>query len=58
MSEPDDWQRSSYCAEGSSCVYIARGHEGRVLVAESPEPGTVLSVSPVAWAVFLSGGTG
>ncbi|MFD8983342.1 DUF397 domain-containing protein [Streptomyces sp. NPDC059564] len=54
---PNDWQRSSFCAEGDSCVYVARGHEDRVLVADTPTPETVITVSAPAWAVFLSGGT-
>ncbi|MER5811910.1 DUF397 domain-containing protein [Streptomyces sp. NPDC002033] len=52
MPEPD-WQRSSYCAEGSSCVYVAPGERGQVLIAESPRPGTVLTASTAAWAAFL-----
>ncbi|MET8754400.1 DUF397 domain-containing protein [Streptomyces sp. NPDC004667] len=48
-----DWQRSSYCAEGSSCVYVATSHEGRVLIADDPAPRTTLALSPAAWAVFL-----
>ncbi|MFB0632938.1 DUF397 domain-containing protein [Streptomyces sp. AB3(2024)] len=52
MPEPD-WQRSSYCAEGSSCVYVATAHEGQVLIADSPAPRTTLTLSPAAWAVFL-----
>ncbi|MFD8293781.1 DUF397 domain-containing protein [Streptomyces lavendulae] len=52
MPEPD-WQRSSYCAEGSSCVHVARPHEDRVLIADSPTPRTTLALSPAAWAVFL-----
>ena len=56
MPEPD-WQRSSYCAEGNSCVYVARSLEGRVLVGDSPEPEAVVAVSGAAWAVFLRGGT-
>ncbi|MFE2857236.1 DUF397 domain-containing protein [Streptomyces lavendulae] len=52
MPEPD-WQRSSYCAEGSSCVHVARPHEDRVLIADSPAPRTTLALSPAAWAVFL-----
>ncbi|MGW0364248.1 DUF397 domain-containing protein [Streptomyces sp. NPDC002990] len=57
---PYDWQRSSYCAEGNSCVYIATapgdGRAGHVLVAESGDPGgRVLRVAAHAWAALLDG---
>ncbi|MFD7258103.1 DUF397 domain-containing protein [Streptomyces sp. NPDC059874] len=53
----DDWQRSSYCAEGNSCVCVAPGGtRNHVLVAESADPGTrVLRVSVAAWAALLDG---
>ncbi|MGO4461016.1 DUF397 domain-containing protein [Streptomyces sp. M-16] len=50
---PEDWQRSSFCAEGDSCVYVARAHEDRVLIADSPAPRTTLALSPAAWTTFL-----
>ncbi|MEU2833623.1 DUF397 domain-containing protein [Streptomyces lavendulae] len=50
---PEEWQRSSFCAEGDSCVYVARPHEDRVLIADSPAPRTTLALSPAAWAAFL-----
>ncbi|MEU8462769.1 DUF397 domain-containing protein [Streptomyces sp. NPDC029003] len=50
-----DWQRSSHCAEGNSCVYVARRHAHRVLVSDSPAPGTVVALSSAAWGVFLRG---
>ncbi|KRV46871.1 hypothetical protein AQ490_08810 [Wenjunlia vitaminophila] len=40
------WQKSSYCAQGNSCVELARPSDGTVLLRESAEPGTVIATSP------------
>lgn len=48
-----EWQRSSYCAEGNSCVYAAPTQGNRVLVAESATSGTVVVATAAAWAAFL-----
>lgn len=49
------WQRSSRCASGDSCVYVATSPGGQVLVAASGEPaaGAVLRVSTAAWSGLL-----
>ncbi|MGW0364252.1 DUF397 domain-containing protein [Streptomyces sp. NPDC002990] len=55
------WRRSSRCASGDSCVYVATapgddggGDAGHVLVAESGDPGgRVLRVAAHAWAALV-----
>ncbi|AYV28357.1 MULTISPECIES: DUF397 domain-containing protein [Streptomyces] len=51
---PSHWKRSSHCAEGNACVYVATGPAGHVLVADSGEPGgRVLALTPVAWGSLV-----
>ncbi|MGW0391577.1 DUF397 domain-containing protein [Streptomyces sp. NPDC003042] len=47
------WQRSSYCAEGNSCVYVTPGGDDHVLVAESATPGTVIVTTAAAWGALV-----
>ncbi|MFG2979741.1 DUF397 domain-containing protein [Streptomyces sp. NPDC048258] len=47
------WQRSSRCASGDSCVYVTTAPGDCVLVAESPAPTRVLRTTPAAWAALL-----
>ncbi len=48
-----DWQKSSYCAQGDSCVHVASSH-GTVRVTESGDPtGAILRTTPAAWAALL-----
>ncbi|MER5869869.1 DUF397 domain-containing protein [Streptomyces sp. NPDC002044] len=54
----EEWQRSSHCAEGNSCVYVATapGSTGYVLVAGSPGDGPadrVVRVGDAAWTALL-----
>ncbi|MFF9567527.1 DUF397 domain-containing protein [Streptomyces sp. NPDC014685] len=50
MSSPA-WQKSSYCAQGDSCVHVAAPAPGTVSVTESGDPtGAVLRITPGAWA--------
>lgn len=35
------WQKSSYCGQGESCVYVAAG-EGTVMLTESADPSKVI----------------
>ncbi|MFE7241973.1 DUF397 domain-containing protein [Streptomyces sp. NPDC057580] len=47
------WQKSSYCAQGNSCVHVAV-HDNTVSVTESSDPsGAILRTTPTAWAALL-----
>lgn len=47
------WQKSSYCAQGNSCVHVA-AHDNTVNVTESSDPtGAILRTTPTAWAALL-----
>ncbi|MER5555644.1 DUF397 domain-containing protein [Streptomyces sp. NPDC002793] len=47
------WQKSSYCAQGNSCVHVA-AHQGMVVLTESSDPsGATLRTSPDAWAALI-----
>ncbi|MFD3326225.1 DUF397 domain-containing protein [Streptomyces sp. NPDC058701] len=55
---PYDWRRSSRCASGDSCVYVATapGSQGHVLVADRPGGGPsarVVRVGAAAWGALL-----
>ncbi|WP_033321057.1 DUF397 domain-containing protein [Streptomyces yerevanensis] len=51
------WRKSSYSgSEGGNCVEIA-AHTAAVHIRDSKNPtGPVLTVAPVSWAAFMSGG--
>lgn len=47
------WQKSSYCAQGNSCIHIAADH-GSVALTESGDPsGAILRTSPAALAALI-----
>ena len=47
------WQKSSYCAQGNSCVHVAT-HQGSVNLTESSDPtGAILRTTPTAWAALV-----
>ncbi|MFE4691591.1 DUF397 domain-containing protein [Streptomyces sp. NPDC056749] len=47
------WQKSSYCAQGNSCVHVATD-DGSVALTESGDPnGAILRTSPAAWAALI-----
>ncbi|MFV5998066.1 DUF397 domain-containing protein [Streptomyces sp. NPDC056231] len=47
------WQKSSYCAQGNSCVHVA-AHDNTVNVIESSDPtGAILRTTPTVWAALL-----
>ncbi|MGI5444809.1 DUF397 domain-containing protein [Streptomyces sp. CA-243310] len=55
------WYRSSHCAEGNACVYVAVAPDGRILVAERGDPGEpgtpghrVLRTSAAAWTALVA----
>ncbi|MGW4228439.1 DUF397 domain-containing protein [Streptomyces sp. NPDC004980] len=47
------WQKSSYCGQGESCVHVAARH-GAVHVTESSDPtGAIIHTTPAAWAALV-----
>ena len=49
-----NWQKSSYCSEGNSCVHVASGPE-EVHLTESGDPaGAILSATPAAFTALLT----
>ncbi|MEE4489250.1 DUF397 domain-containing protein [Streptomyces sp. BE230] len=49
----DNWQKSSYCAQGNSCVHVA-AHDGTVRLTESGDPtGAILRTTPTALRALL-----
>ncbi|MGW2178178.1 DUF397 domain-containing protein [Streptomyces sp. NPDC001732] len=53
MSAPA-WQKSSYCAQGNSCVHMAVLAPGTVGLTESGDPtGAILRTTPAAWAALV-----
>ncbi|MFI8791690.1 DUF397 domain-containing protein [Streptomyces sp. NPDC055105] len=48
------WQKSSYCAQGDSCVHVA-AHAGTVHLTESADPGgAILTTTPAAFAAVFA----
>ncbi|MFZ3557626.1 DUF397 domain-containing protein [Streptomyces sp. BH055] len=48
------WQKSSYCAQGDSCVHVA-ADANRVLLTESADPReAILTATPAAFSALLS----
>ncbi|MFD7338089.1 DUF397 domain-containing protein [Streptomyces violascens] len=48
------WQKSSYCAQGDSCVHVAYDAD-RVLLTESADPReAILTAAPAAFAALLT----
>ncbi|WP_405389517.1 DUF397 domain-containing protein [Streptomyces sp. NBC_01102] len=47
------WQKSSYCGQGESCVHVA-ARQGSVHLTESSDPsGAILNTTPTAWAALI-----
>lgn len=47
------WQKSSYCAQGNSCVHVA-AHNGTIGLTESGDPtGAILRTTPTALRALL-----
>jgi hypothetical protein len=40
------WQKSTHSEEASSCVYVAATPTGTILIRESDEPETILTIGP------------
>ncbi|MFB6711508.1 MULTISPECIES: DUF397 domain-containing protein [unclassified Streptomyces] len=53
MPTYDHWQKSSYCAQGDSCIHVA-GRNSSVELTESGDPtGAILHTTPAAWAALV-----
>ncbi|MWA12091.1 DUF397 domain-containing protein [Streptomyces sp. BA2] len=50
-----NWQKSSYCAQGNSCVHVAAPRPGTTIhITESADPtGAILTAQPAAFAALL-----
>ncbi|MFD7945721.1 DUF397 domain-containing protein [Streptomyces sp. NPDC059744] len=47
------WQKSSYCGQGESCIHVA-AHDDTINVMESGDPtGATLRTTPAAWAALV-----
>lgn len=50
----DGWQKSSYCAQGDSCLSVAANSDRTLKLTESSDPrGAILSTTPATWSVLL-----
>ncbi|MFE5601675.1 DUF397 domain-containing protein [Streptomyces coelicoflavus] len=48
------WQKSTYCAQGDSCVHVA-ATPGAVHLTESSDPtGSILTVTPTTFGALLT----
>ncbi|SHI00563.1 DUF397 domain-containing protein [Streptomyces sp. 3214.6] len=48
------WQKSSYCAQGDSCVHVAADAD-RILLTESADPSaSILTATPAAFSALLT----
>ncbi|MET7702824.1 MULTISPECIES: DUF397 domain-containing protein [unclassified Streptomyces] len=48
-----DWQKSSYCPEGNSCVHVAAA-PGAIQLTETADPGeAILKAAPAAFRTLL-----
>ncbi|MEU9618378.1 DUF397 domain-containing protein [Streptomyces sp. NPDC098085] len=53
MPTYDRWQKSSYCAQGDSCMHVA-ARDSTVELTESDDPsGAILRTTPAAWAALV-----
>ncbi|MFF3782912.1 DUF397 domain-containing protein [Streptomyces sp. NPDC001933] len=49
-----EWQKSSYCGEGESCIHVAIPTPGTVDLTESGDPtGAILHTTPAAWSALV-----
>ncbi|MEV6161345.1 DUF397 domain-containing protein [Streptomyces sp. NPDC052052] len=48
------WQRSSYCAQGDSCLHVSAVPTGAIALTETSDPtGATLRTTPTAWAALV-----
>ncbi|MFF8814177.1 DUF397 domain-containing protein [Streptomyces pactum] len=50
----DEWQISSYCQAGNSCVGLRRAGD-RVQLRESDQPGEIITTTPEKLRDFIRG---
>lgn len=49
-----DWQKSTYCGQGDSCVHVAASPTGTVRLTESADPTeAILTAQPAAFAALI-----
>lgn len=48
------WQKSTYSQEASACVYLAASSAGTILLRESDEPETVLTMRAPSLAALIT----
>ncbi|MER5616738.1 DUF397 domain-containing protein [Streptomyces sp. NPDC002215] len=53
MPAHDHWQKSSYCAQGDSCVHVATDADGVQLTESSDPTGAILRTTPRVWATLV-----
>ncbi|MEW2523553.1 DUF397 domain-containing protein [Streptomyces sp. NPDC047071] len=49
-----NWQKSTYSENASSCVYVAAGPDGTVLLRESDDPQTILTTHPAQLGTLIT----
>ncbi|GGT61264.1 DUF397 domain-containing protein [Streptomyces atratus] len=47
------WQKSSYCAQGDSCMHVAARNSTVELTESSDPTGAILRATPAAWAALV-----
>lgn len=50
---PERWLKSSYCAQGDSCVHVAGDNDTVRLTESGDRTGAVLRTDPTTWTTFL-----
>ncbi|MGV9848472.1 DUF397 domain-containing protein [Streptomyces sp. NPDC003442] len=53
-----DWQKSSYCAQGANCVYVAAPAHHTIALRESDEPDVILTTTPATLGTFIRAAKG
>ena len=48
------WQKSSYCSEGASCVYVTATPETIHITESSDATGAILTATPTAFGALLA----
>ncbi|MCX4881865.1 DUF397 domain-containing protein [Streptomyces sp. NBC_00847] len=49
-----NWQKSTYCSEGNSCVHVAATAETVHLTESSDPTGSILTASPATFTALLA----
>ncbi|MFI1796947.1 DUF397 domain-containing protein [Streptomyces sp. NPDC020379] len=50
---PGNWQQSSYCSEGDACLNITTSPNGTLLLRESDNPTTVLTLTVTQFRTLI-----